>query len=453
MRLLGLLAVCSGLGVCVLAAPPVHAQVTPAAGAATGELDRQYDEAFQEMLKQPANLDVLFKFATVASQTGDLEGAISALERMLLVNADLPRVRLELGVLYFRLKSYEVARTYLEGALKSPNVPAEVRARAEQFLAQIASQQKRSRFAGEVFQGFRYQSNANLGPATSTVRLFGQAANLNQQAVGSPDWGSVTTLTLRHFYDLGTQDKATLESNFTGYINRQFTQSQANVSLIDLTTGPRFQVFDGTFEDMTVKPVVALGAIWVNDTSYYASYGGGLEVNTLLSDRLRNVSTAIWRKQDHPDTSYLPTNSLFTGTEYTFNTIFPFQLTPMVGLFASGSAQRYQTEQAPWQSYGLWGFGGGMSFRFPDPVLKTGLPWTISLTGSMQWWHYDAPDVVVDPTEYRTQQDLILNLTVTIPFDERTTLTLTGGRFVRQASISNYAFENNNVMFGISWRF
>jgi hypothetical protein len=435
-----------------LAAPSAHAQASPAA-ADKGDLDRQYDAAFQEMLKQPANLDVLFKFATIASQTGDLEGAISALERMLLVNADLPRVRLELGVLYFRLKSYEVARTYLEGALKSPGVPPEVRSRAEQFLAQIESQQKRSRFTGEIFQGFRYQSNANLGPATSTVRLFGQAANLNQQAVGSPDWGSVTTLSLRHFYDFGTQDKATLETAFTGYINRQFTQSQANVSLIDLTTGPRFQVFDGVFEDLTIKPIGTFGAIWVNDTPYYVSYGGGLEVNTLLNDRLRNVSTAVWRKHDHSDTSYLPTNSLFKGTEYTFNTVFPFQLTQIVSLFGSGSAQRYQTEQAPWQSYSLWGFGGGMSFRFPDPVLKTGLPWTVALTGSMQWWHYDAPDVVVDPTEYRDQRDLILNLSLAIPFDDRTTLTLSGGRFVRQASISNYAFDNNNIMFGISWRF
>jgi hypothetical protein len=445
------LAVAAGLGLWALAGTSAHAQTPPAAG--TQEQQREYDAAFQEMLKKPADLDVLFKFAAVAAQTGDLEGAISALERMLLINNDLPRVRLELGVLYYRLKSYEVARTYLEGALKSPNVPPDVRGRAEEFLTQIQSQQKRSRFTGEVFQGFRYQSNANLGPATSSVRLFGQAANLNQQAVGAPDWGSVTTLTVRHFYDFGTQDKATLETQFIGYINRQFTQSQANVSLIDLTTGPRFQVFDGIFEDVTVKPLGAFGAIWVNDTPYYVSYGAGVEVNTLVSDRLRNISTAVWRKHDHNDTSYLPTNSQFKGTEYTFNTVFPFQLTPIVSVFGSGSAQRYQTDMAPWQSYSLLGFGGGMSFRFVDPVLKTNLPWTVSLTGSMQWWHYDAPDATVDPTEYRNQQDLILNVSLSIPFDERTTFSVSGGRFVRQASIPNYAFENNNVMFGVSWRF
>jgi tetratricopeptide (TPR) repeat protein len=457
--LLGVIAVCGGLGVCPFAAPPAHAQ-TPAAGASVApaaagkaDLDRQYDAAFSEMLQKPADLDVLFKFAAIASQTGDLEGAISALERMLLIKPDLPRVRLELGVLYYRLKSYEVARTYLEGALKSPSVPPEVRTRAEQFLAQIVNQARPSQFHGEAFIGWRYQSNANLGPATSSVRLFGQAANLNQQGLGSPDWGAVSTLQLRHTYDFGTQDKATMETFFTGYANRQFTQSAANVWLIDLTTGPRFQVFNGTFEDVTVKPLLAAGAIWVNDTYYYASYGGGLEVNAMLSDRLRNVSTAVWRRHENTDTAYLPTNSLFRGTEYTFNTVLPFQLSPMVELFASGSAQRFQSDLAPWQSYSLWGVGGGMTFRFGDPVLKTGLPWTVSLTASEQWWHYDAPDPTIDPTTYRDQTDFIFNLTLAVPFDERTTFSVSGGRFVRQATLPNYAFENNNVMFGISWRF
>jgi hypothetical protein len=94
-----------------------------------------------------------------------------------------------------------------------------------------------------------------------------------------------------------------------------------------------------------------------------------------------------------------------------------------------------------------------MSFRFADPVLKTNLPWTISVATSMQWWHYDAPDPVVDPVNYRDQTDFILNLSLAIPFDDRTTFTISGGRFARQASIPNYAFDNNNVMFGVSWRF
>ena len=424
-----------------------------AAPASKGDLEKQYDDAFQEMLKKPADLDVLFKFATIASQTGDLEGAISALERMLLIDGNLPRVRLELGVLYYRLGSYEVARTYLEGALKSPNLPADVRSRAEQFMAQVQNQAKTSQFSGEAFFGWRYQSNANLGPASSNVRLFGQVANLNQQSLGSPDWGVVSSLQVRHRYDLGLQDKSAIETQFTAYANRQFQVSAANVSLLDLTSGPRFQVFNGIFEDVTLKPFGALGYIWVNDTPYYGSYGAGLEGAILLSDRLRNVSTFVFRKHDAQNTWYLPTNSQFRGMEYSATSTFQFQLSPIVQLFMIGAAQRFEAEQTIWQSYQLAGIGGGFSFRFMDPVLKTGLPWTISLSVTEQWWAYDAPDPTVDPNTNRYQTDTIANLVVAIPFDDRTTFSLTGGRFVRNATISNYEFINNNFMFGVSWRF
>jgi tetratricopeptide (TPR) repeat protein len=175
----------------LLALASVCLAVSAAAQPAADSQEKEYDAAFQQMLRQPANLDVLFKFATVATQTGDLEGAVSALERMLLIDPNLPRVRLELGVLYFRLGSFELARTYLQTALGSRNIPADVRAKAEQYMAELDKRLTRSRFSGEAFLGMRYQSNANLGPAGSQVRLFGQVANLNQAALGTADWGTL----------------------------------------------------------------------------------------------------------------------------------------------------------------------------------------------------------------------------------------------------------------------
>ena len=421
--------------------------------AASSDADRQYNAAFQEMLAQPANLDVLFKFATLASQTGDLEGAVSALERMLLINGDLPRVRLELGVLYYRLGSYEVARTYLASALKAPNLPAEVRSRAQQFMADVESKEKPSHFSGDLFLGWRYQSNANLGPGTSNILLFGQIASLNQAAVGASDWGVVSSAQIRHTYDLGRQDKSAIETQLSAYVNRQFTANVANVTLLDLTSGPRFQIFNGIFEDVSLKPFFSGGYIMVNDAPYYGSYGGGIETAMLLSDRLRNTSTAQWRRHDNTDNWYLPTNSQYRGVEYTGTTSFQFALAGNVTLFATGTATRYQTDQTPQQSYSLYGAGGGMSFRFADPALKTGLPWSVTLSVTENWWNYDAPDPQVDPNTFRLQIDTIASVTFAIPFDDRTTFSITGGRFVRQATLANYAFENNSVMFGIGWRF
>jgi hypothetical protein len=420
---------------------------------ATGEQEREYDAAFQEMLAKPADLDVLFKFATIATRTGDYEGAVSALERMLLVNPDLPRVRLELGVLYYRLGSFEVSRTYLETVVATQGIPPEVKARAEQYLAEVEKRDSRSRFVGEVFGGVRYQSNANLGPPTSSVRLFGQTANLNQSSLGTADWGVVSSGYVRHLYDLGNQDKAVLETQFTGYINRQFQLSAANVSILDLTSGPRFQVFQGIFEDVTLKPLGSLGFIWVNDVPYYASYGSGVEVGALLSDRLRNTTNFVYRRLLYQDSWYLPSNSLYTGNEYSANTTFQFALTDVIALFANANIQRFMADSYTPYSYVVGGAGGGMQFRFRDPLFKSDLPWTIALSANEQWWGYDSADPIIDSSVVRQQNDTILNLTLTVPFDERTTLTVSGGRFVRNANLPNYTFENNSFLMGVSWRF
>lgn len=109
----------------------------------SAELQREYNTAFQDMLKEPGNLDTVFKYASLATKVGDLEGAVGAYEGMLILDPDLPRVRLELGILYFRLKSYDVARTNLEAALQSPKLSPEVRKPAELLLAKMPKQQGR----------------------------------------------------------------------------------------------------------------------------------------------------------------------------------------------------------------------------------------------------------------------------------------------------------------------
>jgi tetratricopeptide (TPR) repeat protein len=108
-------------------------------------MQRQYNAAFQAMLKDPGNLDVVMAYAQVATKTGDYEGAVGAYESVLLVDSNLPRVKLELGILYYRLKSYDTSRVYLEGALASPSLPAEVRKPAELLLAKMPKQSKSQR--------------------------------------------------------------------------------------------------------------------------------------------------------------------------------------------------------------------------------------------------------------------------------------------------------------------
>jgi len=120
-----------------LAMPATTAPVTPQSQKpteATPEQRAAYDKAFQATLEKPSDPETLARFADLAVKVGDIEGAISALERLLLIDANQPEVKLELGVLYYRLGSKEAALTYLEGARSSPEASAQVKDRAEEFL-------------------------------------------------------------------------------------------------------------------------------------------------------------------------------------------------------------------------------------------------------------------------------------------------------------------------------
>ncbi|MBI2716936.1 MAG: tetratricopeptide repeat protein [Rhizobiales bacterium] len=125
----------------LLAALPAAAQtVAPRAPSApvTAEDAAAYDAAFQETLSNPADPPTLVKFATLAVKVGDLEGAISALDRLLLIDGDNPDVQLELGVLYFRLGSMEAAKGYLEAARTSRRASVEAKERAASFLKEAS---------------------------------------------------------------------------------------------------------------------------------------------------------------------------------------------------------------------------------------------------------------------------------------------------------------------------
>ena len=133
------------LGIFLLLATVLVGCETAQQSAASVELQNKQNAAFQEMLKDPGNLEVVMAYAQAATKAGDYEGAVAAYEGMLIIDSNLPRVRLELGILYYRLKSYDASRTYLETALQSPTLPADIRKPAELLLAKMPKQSKSRR--------------------------------------------------------------------------------------------------------------------------------------------------------------------------------------------------------------------------------------------------------------------------------------------------------------------
>ncbi|WP_180490161.1 tetratricopeptide repeat protein, partial [Escherichia fergusonii] len=73
-------------------------------------------------------------------------------------------VKYELGALYFRLGSYEMAKRYFKEALASPDIDSITKERIEPYLPDTEKQLQPSRFSGFAQTGIRSQSNASFAP-------------------------------------------------------------------------------------------------------------------------------------------------------------------------------------------------------------------------------------------------------------------------------------------------
>ena len=220
------------------------------------------------MLHQPTNYEVTFAYVKVATDRGDYEAAIAALERLLYYNPNLAHVKYELGTLYFKLRSFDMAKRYFKEALVTPGLDPVTRSRIEGYLPDTERQTQQSRFAGFAQTGVRYQSNANFAPSNGLVNVGGQQLGLPTTNTKRSDSNWFGLVGLSHDYDLNDAAGSTFETRFTGYLTQQFALHDLDVGLVDGSFGWRIPIMSNLFPGASVKPYVTGGNIWVGGSQY-----------------------------------------------------------------------------------------------------------------------------------------------------------------------------------------
>ncbi|NEW98069.1 hypothetical protein [Rhodopseudomonas sp. BR0G17] len=368
-------------------------KATPAAVVQQG-----YDALFNQMYQQPANLDVSFKFAHAAVERGDYEAAIGALERMLFFNPDLPRVKLELGVLYFKLASYEIARGYLLDAIKGGNVPDEIRGQVMAYLAEIDRRLSKHEYSVFLQGGMRYQTNANIGPNSLQVRALGQDAILDPRFGRKPDWNAFQSITAAYAYKLNMRGDA-IETTFLGYNSRQFTQSQFNLGLLEGTVGHRV----GIGQNASFKYYAIGDKVWLGDYSYFGALGGGLSARSTIGDNGLIEGYVETRHRKFTDSTYYPTAGTQTGDLTTAAITTDFRFGPVHWTTRGG----YDVNKAvaDYNSYKRYSIDMAFPVEFVVPVFGQPHQFVVAPTIGYSRSNYDAPNFIVDPTLVRREDE------------------------------------------------
>ena len=431
--------------------PLLAQQPQPASVAQLSQDDPAYKAAFQETLRRPNDPAVLINFANLAVKAGNLEGAISAFERLLLIEADQPKVKLELGVLYYRLGSYEQARAYLEAARSSSRATDDVKERASRFIADVNQATGKSRLTGDILGGIQYSTNANSGPAGS-IRSFGASTVPTPNVSGQADFSAIASAAFRHRYDLERQDQGALETDFLLYGAQQFQATQANVTLVDLTTGPRTSPFEGWADDMTIKPYVAGRYIAVGGATSYWAWATGMELTSPVGGTTTGALALFGRRREYVNTASSPTNTNSSGNDIASTMEFRTTISRNLTTVFRGNFTRYIASVAS-ETYTEFGASASLNYRFADPLGLNGRRWLASLTAGVERAAYDQPDPSVDPSVSRQQNDMLLSFVLGIPLTEDLTLVSQTTYARRDANISNYTYDALTTLVGVSWRF
>lgn len=430
----------------------------------TQNTSAQINEAFSDVLRNPASVPVGQKYARLLVESGNFEGGIAALERLLLDPAADPAIRLELSVLYYRVGSYAAAESYARAALADPRLSGEFRKSAEQLLKDLeARNAKGGRFDGTVSTGLRFQTNPTASPESGTQMQSGSRVPVPYASRRQSDLDAFFSANAHHELDLETQNSATLVSNGTLFANRfrraaHYDTDTAktdpqDVAVVNANSGIQFQPDPVGMPNLTIRPFVGVGGLLLSGRPYMGSLGGGLEGDL----RLNGGATLLGVAYDIRRTSYAQRADISESRAQSgYEQSLEFRMTQEVDALQLVTASVGLRDHNAGRDYFAYeGIDGRVTYalRYADPQFGTGGLWGTSFSVGPSLRRYDGADAAVDRSKTREDVEWRFGATQVFPVSDWGSLMFAVEYTTVDSNLSNYSYNNLTGMSSIIWSF
>jgi len=409
----------------------------------------EVDTAFQAMLDAPASMEAILNYARASTAAGDYEGAIGALERLLLINSNMPIVQADLGLLYYRLESYPIAQLHLKGAMEQADkLPPVLRVSVKRTLRRLDKRLSRNSFSGIVSLGLRYQTNANSGPQNSLILSAGTPILLDSNSREKADWNVNLYSRIRHQYDLRTQNDASLDNVLTVYATRYDEIGRLDTSLLEFSPGIRFKPAPTDLKDLSLRPHL-IGRIYKRDGDRYSdSLGLGLDAQYRINEGLIITGTVQYRDRDYKASAARPNLNQLDGNETSLRMRALVKLTRKTILTLQGDLIDRKTRR-DFRDAREVGLLGAINTAYAPLFGEPSRPWKAHLSLSYRNADYDAPDPRIDPTRSREDDRWRIEAGTTIPIADDWGLRLGLARSSVDSNIPN--FKRDNTQFNMNF--
>jgi tetratricopeptide (TPR) repeat protein len=427
----------------------------PAAAQDAGSQRAEFLSLYQQLLKNPTNVELTLRYARLGAELGDYEASVSALERLLIYNPNLPTAELELGLLYARLKSYAMARAYLEQASAAPNASPELRARAQDAIAKVEKLSSPHQFAGQVELGFQYQTDANQAPGAAVPAPPGftlPSIPLSKRS----DSDLFLNAAGIYRYDLGNAESDTLEATGTLYESAFLRDSHLDLGIAELTFGPRLTLDRIGIEHASLRPYLLGTYVTLNNNSLLAGGGAGVELAKAFSWRMltrlyyeheergyfnQSIDPFATQLDGHVDVVRL-TASQELGEASTLDLLLRYVHEKTRFSFDTNSQYRIEA------SYSVR-YGGLLDPGFPGIAR----PWETSLEVGHDWTPYDGANPAIDPLVKRSDRSWFFGASQFLHVTKWLAAGIGIQRQITSSNLSNFSFNNTTATFSAKVRF
>lgn len=434
-----------GAGICALSVA-----ATAQTGAAA--LERQTDEAFRQVLRQPQDLSGWSRYAQLQVEAGNYEGGIAALERLLLQPQANPDLRVDIAALYYRLGSYAAAEAMLGTALEDSRLHVDKRAFATALLADVRARNQRSQLQGVATLGWRHQSNPTYRSDAAQVLSAGVSVPLPSAQQPAADNDLNAGLRLSHRYDLERQNEATLVSHLGAYLVNYRSSSGRDLvagdtkpydlQLIDFNSGLEFKPLPATMGGLTVRPHVVASNVVAKGHQYLRNVGLGLDLTlrtderTLYEFSVDGVHRDFSNRVDVAD-AHLQDGHLYSARARVSRELAAGQVLVGEYFVRRVSAQRAQYD---FDSHELRA-SYVLTYRSP---LASGTHWTTVLWAGVLHRTYDAADPAVSTIAHK-DREWRLGIHQSIPLVPQWSMLLSAEHARNRANLPNYRYKNTSI--------
>ncbi|PIP84697.1 MAG: hypothetical protein CO113_18965 [Elusimicrobia bacterium CG_4_9_14_3_um_filter_62_55] len=399
---------------------------------------------YADVLKDPDNIGLNYKFAKTQVADGDLKGAAATLERILMIDPALPKIRLFYGIVLYRLGNLHEALRELESIRKLP-MDGGLKGEIEAYISRIQKQMRRTNWRGMAGVGFQFDDNRNASPSTGK-KLFLDTPLTLTTGLRRSDFSALFLLGAGMEHDLGLQGGHKLFANLTYYRSEQTLVDSLDLQVYNWDFGTKLN--GGRWGEWSVA--LPFDHMRLSEETYLRTYGLRVDWNKRLNNKLGLYTQVQGSKHDYVKTADVPTARERTGNHFHIDWGAQYAPAPAHQL-TGGLGYTRQQASRDYFAYDRWKIEGKHAWLLgKGRFLLSGV--TVQVDG------YDEKEAAIS-AKVRHDETVRLASTFGYPMGnlwsplKNVLWTFTYEYYHANSNIMNYAYTNNKVatMFTYRW--